>query len=311
MEDSSTIEVTEKPRVATEPQDAPKQFFRTEEGKILNRQQNEQYVQKKVDQQPEQFSPTHEQVLSVLGHVEKSRAPDSTPQPETAVTTADAERALEEVRNILAETDPTKLVERTQREASELVEDLGRLRSAEGRSSLANLRRILLRLSPLVLAVSAILMPRDTVNVEGQSATTPVSPPAAAEPITQPPTSEISATQIAPKEPEFTAYTVQPSDSITGILAKMHPEKYLDEQGHFKADEITQDELYARVGEVLDLNRDTLQPQNPDLYGRIDEIRSGDKEVRGYDLRGLVQQTGGPYEVVTIQPSQRLTFPNK
>jgi len=89
----------------------------------------------------------------------------------------------------------------------------------------------------------------------------------------------------------------------------MHPEKYLNGQGHFKTDEITQDELYSQVGKVLDTNKNTLQPQNATLYERIDQIRSTGKELTGYDLRTLAQETGGPYQVIIIQPGQNLTVP--
>lgn len=121
--------------------------------------------------------------------------------------------------------------------------------------------------------------------------------------------------QTLPPEPlpsveAVKTYEVKTGDSITGMLAKLNPERWLDQNGHFKSDDAIQGELYEIVGTVIGLNRNLIGQHNPELLKKIAEQKAQlGRNLTGLELKKLVKETGGNNEVIIIQPGDTLEFP--
>lgn len=216
-------------------------------------------------------------------------------EPQGSPVSQEIQGSIERLQN----QPPENLVDVIQDSINEITKASADLKVEKDK--VPTLKRLTLALAPITLAVSALVFRTQAENHTPDVHIPPPTPTATKHEPQPPPVHEIG--------PASTVYNIQEEDSISSILAKMHPEKYLDENGHFKTDDATQEALYREIYPILIANRQILQQDNRTLYQAIDSATFNleiGTTLSGLELKKIVQEIGGPHEVVVIRPGQQL-----
>lgn len=229
------------------------------------------------------------------------RIPEDATSREAQVDSA-GQQLDSEIQHILQEKNPHKLAQFASEKLSAIQVGITDLIRGEPSKTTSSIVRGLGVVTIMVAALAFRLQAESEGKSDDSPAATPI--PERHEPPLPVPLSEVGEALIV--------RAVEQGDSISSILAKAQPEKYLDQYGHFKTDDATQEALYNQIQKVLEGNRQILEGDNQPLYQAIDSVNAhrdvNISPVAGLELKKIVQQIGGPSEVIIIHPGQILNI---
>lgn len=229
------------------------------------------------------------------------RIPEDTTSLESQVD-SNQQQLDSELQHILQEKNPHKLAQLASEKLSAIQVGITDLLRGEPSKTTSSIVRGLGVVTIMVAALAFRLQAESDNKSDDSPSPTPV--PERRDPPLPTPLSEVGEPLIV--------RTVEPGDSISSILAKAQPEKYLDQYGHFKTDDATQEALYSQIQHVLDQNRQILEEDNQPLYQAIDSANTHREAftgpVTGLELKKIVQQIGGPSEVIVVKQGQILNI---
>lgn len=306
--DPPPVETTDRPQAKPPQGTGETRYFRTGLGAVFNEKgpQYQNFVKElegNIDENPPTFRPETEDIQAVLDHIKKPEEQLKPVPPRPDIKThSQVEPTEEQMRRVAAD---------VQKHARTIVREAQKLESSSRDRWTSHAGRMLKTLGPLLITLTA-LIPRDSEDVSRKEEPTFDQTTMAVDQMNEPMPSAQEPLVSETSSQESVEYTVQPGDSITGILDKLHPGKWKDESGQFKVDDAAQDELYREVRKVISLNRDLITSQNPALMREIDNRETDlGRTLSGLELRSIVEETGGPNQVVIIQPGQVLKFPKE